>query len=113
MNKYKAVGSLVGFESTLFNEVEKLINKWVVNGITVTFDNGIIKMHFVYDDCKYELTGRQLKNVYYAGIIKADGEDCGKFYIWVYTNEKGCILMGQWVEDGTDYELWGLFAWKK
>ncbi len=113
MNNYKALGSLVGFESTLFDEKEKLINKWVVNGITIMFEGPSMKFDFIYSGYHYELIGKLVKKVYYEAVIYCDKEECGKFHVWVYTNEKGCILLGQWIEDNVDNEVWGRFDWKK
>jgi len=112
MSIHKAIGSLVGFQSTLFDESERLNNKWVVNGVIITFEDQIIKFGFVYDGYSYDVVGKHIKNVYYESKIYCDKEECGEFYVWVYSNEKGCILLGQWVED-FENEVWGRFDWKK
>ncbi len=112
MSIHKAVGSLVGYQSTLFNDSDKLINKWVVNGITIIFEEQSIKFDFMYDGYYYQVVGKLIKKIYYEAKIYCDKEECGNFYVWVYNNEKGCILLGQWIED-FESEVWGRFDWKK
>ena len=112
MKTYNATGSLAGFESSIFDEGLKLENKWVVNDITVTFEDRFIKINFHHYDSYYQISGNLINNAYADANIICDEELCGKLNVSLYPNKAGFILQGIWKEGEVSYEVWGKFNWK-
>ena len=110
MDHYKATGSLVGFNSTIFNDVDLLDNKWFTNEAIVNFEGKQMKLGFSYDEHNYLVVGALIKNKYLANII-CDNKLAGNLNSMVYLNEKGFILYGCWAEGFMINGVWGRFDW--
>jgi hypothetical protein len=112
----KALGSLVAFENTLFNDDTELVRKWTASGVKISFSDEQIQGTFTYDGELYNMRGRQLKSDYYQCVIYISEMESGKAFFWIYINSKGFLLLGEWVEvfDGVEEyngEIWGRFDW--
>jgi hypothetical protein len=46
--------------------------------------------------------------IYYTGIFQY-----GKLYFWVFENEMGIVINGQWEEENISYEFFGKFIRQK
>lgn len=109
----KAKGVIVGYESVLFDDSERLTNKWFANVVKMKIDNTKIEIDFFYCGFNYELKGEGIDNAYYRTKIYCDKEKCGEFSFSMYTNKSGCMISGKWVEEDLECEVIGNFEWKQ
>jgi hypothetical protein len=107
----KAKGGMVGYESVLFDDSERLTDKWFANGVKMKIDNTKIEIDLFYCGYNYELKGEGIDNAYYHTKIYCDKEKCGEFSFSMYSNKCGCMIMG--IEAEVECEVIGSFEWKK
>ncbi len=111
MRTNKAIGTIAGFKSTLFDADDCLKNKWLVHSMIITIDEYTIECGFVYGNIRYTLKGTKIKDDHFETLIYCDKVKCGTFSVTIYSNMSGCMLFGDWHEHDVHYEVWGLFKW--
>jgi len=103
-----ATGNIYGFfpSINMFQGSKgKLDEVWsaVVREFKILQNNEIV-FRFDWDGYFYTVSLKQINSTNYQGRAICDGEESGKVYYTLYSNEKGYALIGTWVEEGFTYD---------
>jgi hypothetical protein len=120
MEKLVAKGELLGFNPCLFNALElkeiKLENRWFAKDVLIDFESNWLTLSMTWEIYKYTVTAKKIKDGHYTGPISIKGikGKSGNVFLWVYANDDGCIITGDWEQDNYERgEIWGKFKWEK
>ncbi|MEO7802117.1 MAG: hypothetical protein ABIR81_08965 [Ginsengibacter sp.] len=98
MKTNKAIGTIVGFEASIFEQDEGLKDNWVFQAMMLKVDALILEGSFAYNGLKYKLKGTQIKDDHYETLIYCDNLKCGTFSVTLYSGRQGYMLFGDWHE---------------
>jgi hypothetical protein len=104
----KVSGRIFGFWPSIYllgPSQSELDSCW--SGNIEQYENKSGKLQFIFECYGYQyavdLRGDQNK-INFQGRILCERELVGKAYFTLYKNTKGIVLLGNWVEDGDDYD---------
>lgn len=104
----KVTGNIFGFSPNIYNTIPywgQLKELWSSSITNYLVKDSKTFISFNWQGSQYVIDLKVFDDYKYQGRIICDGEEVGRIFLTGYSNNIGKLLMGDWVEDGKNYNV--------